>query len=223
MTATGPARLRRGAARRHERPEGSGEPQRGAPVDREGSGEPQRGAPVNTPAGRPDRDRREGVAIWRRLEPQAAVFDRVAKQSGGAEGELLAVRVVVATTPARDRALRIPAVGERAARVTAAAGRPPPTGWLLLVDEGPGETWLYLAEERAPDEVLAGFLGRRGRTDFARARRRSRLGGLASAGIFAGLVLIFYSAAFGLGPGGEVLGAVLAAASVVTLIRARPR
>src|SRR6266542_4195691 len=188
MTATGPARLRRGAARRHERPEGSGEPQRGAPVDREGSGEPQRGAPVNTPAGRPDRDRREGVAIWRRLEPQAAVFDRVAKQSGGAEGELLAVRVVVATTPARDRALRIPAVGER-----------------------------------APDEVLAGFLGRRGRTDFARARRRSRLGGLASAGIFAGLVLIFYSAAFGLGPGGEVLGAVLAAASVVTLIRARPR
>src|SRR6266496_888607 len=100
MTATGPARLRRGAARRHERPEGSGEPQRGAPVDREGSGEPQRGAPVNTPAGRPDRDRvegrplsprafrhfgieavlvgaavrqdgllrREGVAIWRRLE-----------------------------------------------------------------------------------------------------------------------------------------------------------
>src|SRR6266496_5772788 len=86
MTATGPARLRRGAARRHERPEGSGEP--------------QRGAPVNTPAGRPDRDRvegrplsprafrhfgieavlvgaavrqegllrREGVAIWRRLE-----------------------------------------------------------------------------------------------------------------------------------------------------------
>src|SRR6266568_2604210 len=194
MTATGPARLRRGAARRHERPEGSGEP--------------QRGAPVNTPAGRPDRDRvegrplsprafrhfgieavlvgaavrqegllrREGVAIWRRLEPQAAVFDRVAEQSGGAEGELLAVRVVVATTPARDRSLRVPAVGERAARVTAAAERPPPTGWLLLVDEGPGETWLYLAEERAPDEVLAGFLGRRGRTDFARARRRSRLG-----------------------------------------------
>ncbi len=36
-------------------------------------------------------------------------------------------------------------------------------------------------------------------------------------------MLIFYSAAFGLGPGGEVLGAVLAAASVVTLIRARPR
>ncbi len=215
-------------------------------MDREGSGEPQGGAPVNASAGRPLSPRafrhfgieavlvgaavrqegllrREGVAIWRRLEPQAAVFDRVAKQSGGAEGELLAVRVVVATTPARDRALRIPAVGERAARVTAAAGRPPPTGWLLLVDEGPGETWLYLAEERAPDEVLAGFLGRRGRTDFARARRRSRLGGLASAGIFAGLVLIFYSAAFGLGPGGEVLGAVLAAASVVTLIRARPR
>src|SRR6266511_609291 len=169
MTATGPARLRRGAARRHERPEGSGEP--------------QRGAPVNTPAGRPDRDRVEG----RPLSPRAF------------------------------RHFGIEAV------LVGAAGRPPPTGWLLLVDEGPGETWLYLAEERAPDEVLAGFLGRRGRTDFARARRRSRLGGLASAGIFAGLVLIFYSAAFGLGPGGEVLGAVLAAASVVTLIRARPR
>src|SRR6266702_1737921 len=242
MTATGPARLRRGAVRRHERSEGSGEPQGGAPVDREGSGEPQGGAPVNASAGRADRDRvegrplsprafrhfgieavlvgaavrqegllrREGVAIWRRLEPQAAVFDRVAEQSGGAEGELLAVRVVVATTPARDRSLRVPAVGERAARVTAAAERPPPTGWLLLV------------EERAHDEVLAGFLGRRGRTDFARARRRSRLGGLASAGVFAGLVLIFYGAAFGLGPGGEVLGAILAAASVVTLIRARP-
>jgi hypothetical protein len=167
--------------------------------------------------------RREGVAIWRRLAPQAAVFDRVAEQSGGAEGDLLAVRVVVATTQARDRALRVPAVGERAARVTAAARRPPPTGWLLLVDDGPGETWLYLAEERTPGEVLAGFIGRRGRTDFARARRRSRLGGLASAGIFAGLVLIFYSSAFGLGPAGEVLGAVLAAISIVALIRARPR
>src|SRR6266508_3738714 len=34
------------------RPEGSGEPQRGAPVNRpEGSGEPQRGAPVNRPEG----------------------------------------------------------------------------------------------------------------------------------------------------------------------------
>src|SRR6266571_4366049 len=121
MTATGPARLRRGADRRHESSEGSGEPQGGAPVDREGSGEPQGGAPVNASAGRADRD---------------------------------------------------------------------------------------LAEERAPDEVLAGFLGRRGRTDFARARRRSRLGGLASAGVFAGLVLIFYGAAFGLGPGGEILGTV---------------
>jgi acetate kinase len=30
-----------------EMPEGSGEPQGGAPVDREGSGEPQGGAPVD--------------------------------------------------------------------------------------------------------------------------------------------------------------------------------
>jgi hypothetical protein len=167
--------------------------------------------------------RREGVAIWRRLTPQAPVFDRVAEQSGGADGDLLAVRVVVATTPARDRAMRIPAVGERAARVTAAAGRPPPTGWLLLVDEGPGETWLYLADEATPAAVLAGFIGRRGRTDFARARRRSRLGGLASAGIFAGLVLIFYSSVIGAAPAGEVIGALLAAVSVATLIRVRPR
>jgi hypothetical protein len=167
--------------------------------------------------------RRDGVAIWRRLAPQAPVFDRVAEQSGDADGDLLAVRVVVATTPARDRAMRIPAVGERAARVAVAASLPPPTGWLLLVDEGPGETWLYLADERTPGEVLAGFIGRRGRTDFARARRRSRLGALASAGIFAGLVLIFYSSVIGAAPAGEVLGALLAAVSVATLIRVRPR
>jgi hypothetical protein len=167
--------------------------------------------------------RREGVAVWRRLAAHAPVFDRVAEQSGAVEGDLLAVRVVVATTSARDRAMRVPAVGERAARVTAAAQRPPATAWLLLVDEGPGETWLYLAEEDTSRAVLAGFIGRRGRTDFARARRRSRLGGLGSAGVFAGLVLIFYSSAFGLGAVGEILGAVLAAISVATLIRARPR
>ncbi len=167
--------------------------------------------------------RREGVAIWRRLEPQAPVFDRVAGQSGGAEGDLLAVRVVVATASARDRGMRVPAVGERATRVTAAAKRPPPTGWLLLVDEGPGETWLYLAEERTPSEVLTGFIGRRGRTDFARARRRSRLGGLASAGLFAGLVLILHSSAPGLRSTGQALGAVLVVISVVTLVRVRPR
>ncbi|HEX8927943.1 MAG TPA: hypothetical protein VGA45_03430 [Actinomycetota bacterium] len=167
--------------------------------------------------------RREGVAVWRRLESQALVFDRVKAQVALRDGDLLAVRVVVATTPARDRALRVPAVGERAARVLSAASEPPPTGWLLLVDEGPGETWLYLAEEDEPAEVLAGFIGRRGRTDFARARRRSRLGGLGSAGIFAGLVLIFYSTAFGIGVAGQVAGAALAALSVVTLVRARPR
>ena len=167
--------------------------------------------------------RRDGVAVWRRLEPQALVFDRVAAQAGGADGDLLAVRVVVATTPARDRALRVPAIGERAARVLEASAEPPPTGWLLLVDEGPGETWLYLADEHEPAEVLAGFIGRRGRTDFARARRRSRLGGLGSVGIFAGLALIFYSTAVGIGTAGQLVGAALAAISVATLIRARPR
>ena len=167
--------------------------------------------------------RREGVAVWRRLASHAPVFDRVAEQSGGAEGDLLAVRVVVATTLARDLAMRVAAVGERAARVAAAAERPPPTGWLLLVDEGPGETWLYLAEERAPSAVLAGFIGRRGRTDFARARQRSRLGRLGVIGVFAGLVLVFSSSAFDLGAAGEILGAILAAVSVAALIRARPR
>src|SRR6266699_2703169 len=120
-------------------------------------------------------------------------------------------RRVPSGTSASRRSCSAPLSSRRAwcgARVTAAASRPPPTGWLLLVDEGPGETWLYLAEERTPGEALAGFIGRRGRTDFARARRRSRLGGLASAGIFAG---------------GEILGTVLAAMSIVTLIRARPR
>ncbi len=167
--------------------------------------------------------RREGVAVWRRLASHAPVFDRVAEQSGGAEGDLLAVRVVVATTRARDLAMRVPAVGERAARVAAAAERPPPTAWLLLVDEGPGETWLYLAEEGAPGAVLAGFIGRRGRTDFARARQRSRLARLSGIGVLAGLVLVFSSSAFGLGAAGELLGAVLAAISAAALIRTRPR
>ena len=168
--------------------------------------------------------RREGVAIWRRLAEHAPVFDRAVEQSGGEERDRLAVRVVVATTPGRDRAMRVPAVGDRAARVAAAAkGPPPPTGWLLLVDQGPGETWLYLAEERTPAQVLAGFLGRRGRTDFTRARRRSRLGGLGSAGIFVGLVLVLYSSATRFGVPGEVLGAALLAVSVTALFRARPR
>jgi hypothetical protein len=168
--------------------------------------------------------RREGVAIWRRLEAQAPVFDRIAGQAGaGAEG-LLEVRVVVATTPGRDRAMRVPALGERAARAQAAAAGPPPaTGWLLLVDEGPGETWLYLADEQTPAAVLAGFLGRRGRTDFARARRRSKASRLASLGIFAGLMLVVYGPAARLGMVGQTLGAALVVASVAALVHARPR
>jgi hypothetical protein len=173
--------------------------------------------------------RREGVAIWRRLEAHAPVFDRVAGQAGAGDAGagdagLLEVRVVVATTPSRDRAMRVPALGERAARAQAAAARPPPaTGWLLLVDEGPGETWLYLADEREPAAVLAGFLGRRGRTDFARARRRSKAGRFASLGIFAGLVLVVYGPAARLGVVGQTLGAALVVASVAALVHARPR
>jgi hypothetical protein len=182
--------------------------------------------------------RREGVAVWRRLPEHAPVFDRLAATAevGQPEGsgdppggspdgrELLAVRVVVAVTPARDRAMRVPATGERAARVLAAAEGPvPDAGWVLLVDEGPGETWLYLAEEEDPAAVLAGFLGRRGRTDFDRARRRSRLGSLGSVGLLLGLVLAIYGGAMGLGTAGQAIGGTVIAASLLTLVRARPR
>jgi hypothetical protein len=168
--------------------------------------------------------RREGVAVWRRLPEHAPVFDRLAATTGTDEDGLLPVRVVVAVTPARDRAMRVPATGERAARVLAAAEGPvPDAGWVLLVDEGPGETWLYLAEEDDPAAVLAGFLGRRGRTDFDRARRRSRLGSLGSLGLLLGLVLAIYGGAMGLGTAGQAIGGTVIAASLVTLVRARPR
>jgi hypothetical protein len=168
--------------------------------------------------------RREGVAMWRRLPQHAPVFDRLAATTGVAEDGLLPVRVVVAVTPARDRAMRVPATGERAARMLAAADGPvPDAGWVLLVDEGPGETWLYLAEEDDPAAVLAGFLGRRGRTDFDRARRRSRLGSLGSVGLLLGLVLAIYGGAMGLGAAGQAIGGTVIAASLLTLVRARPR
>jgi hypothetical protein len=168
--------------------------------------------------------RREGVAVWRRLPEHAPVFDRLAATTGTDENGLLAVRVVMAVTPARDRAMRVPATGERAARVLAAAEGPvPEAGWVLLVDEGPGETWLYLAEEDDPAAVLAGFLGRRGRTDFDRARRRSRLGSLGSVGLLLGLVLAIYGGAMGLGAAGQAIGGTVIAASLLTLVRARPR
>jgi hypothetical protein len=169
--------------------------------------------------------RREGVAVWRRLPEHAPVFDRLAEATGVDSDGLLPVRVVVAVTPSRDRAMRVPATGERAARVLAAAERPPPetAGWVLLVDEGPGETWLYLAEEHDPAAVLAGFLGRRGRTDFDRARRRSRLGSLGTVGLLLGLVLAIYGSAMGLGTAGQAIGGTVIAASLLTLVRARPR
>jgi hypothetical protein len=152
------------------------------------------------------------------------VFDRLAATTGIDQDQLLPVRVVVAVTPARDRAMRVPATGERAATVLAAAEGPvPDAGWVLLVDEGPGETWLYLAEEDDPAAVLAGFLGRRGRTDFDRARRRSRLGSLGSLGLLFGLVLAIYGGAMGLGTAGQAIGGTVIAASLLTLVRARPR
>jgi hypothetical protein len=191
--------------------------------------------------------RREGVAVWRRLPEHAGLFDRLAatapRLGGATDGDdLAAVPVVVAVAPRRSRALRVPAVGARAEWALTAAervragsdpapdlgpdpgpGRAPAAGWLLLVDEGPGETWLYQGEGRGPAEVLDGFLGRRGRTDFGRARQRTRRGGLAGAGAFAGLVLAIYSSAIGLGSAGHVAGLVLLAASLAVLVAARPR
>ena len=168
--------------------------------------------------------RREGVAVWRRLPEHAPVFDRLAATTGTDQDRLLPVRVVVAVTPARDRAMRVPATGERATRVLAAAEGPvPDAGWVLLVDEGPGETWLYLAEEDDPAAVLAGFLGRRGRTDFDRARRRSRLGSLGTIGLLFGLALAIYGGAMGLGTAGQAIGGTVIVASLLTLVRARPR
>jgi hypothetical protein len=167
--------------------------------------------------------RREGVAVWRRLAEHGPVFDRLAATATVDPDGLLPVRVVVAATPARDRAMRVPAIGERAARVLAASEPPPTAGWLLLVDEGPGETWLYLAEEDRPAAVLEGFLGRRGRTDFARARRRSGIGSLASLGLLLGLFLAIYGAALGLGPPGQVAGAAMVVACIAALVAARPR
>jgi hypothetical protein len=167
--------------------------------------------------------RREGVAVWRRLAEHAPVFDRLAAGAATDPDGLLPVRVVVAATPARDRAMRVPALGERADRVLAATERPPAAGWLLLVDEGPGETWLYLAEEDQPAAVLEGVLGRRGRTDFARARRRSGIGGLASVGLLLGLFLVIYGSALDLGPAGQLFGAGVVVASLAALVTVRPR
>jgi hypothetical protein len=168
--------------------------------------------------------RREGVATWRRIAEHGPVFDRLAATAAVDPDGLLPVRVVVAATPSRDRAMRVPAMGERAARVQAAAehaeGSAP---WVLLVDEGPGETWLYLAEEDDPAAVLDGFLGRRGRTDFARARRRSGVGSMASLGLLAGLFLVIYAGALGLGAAGQLLGAAMIVTCLAALITARPR
>jgi hypothetical protein len=178
---------------------------------------------LGPPAAQDGLVRREGVAVWRRLDQHGPVFDRLAATAAVDPDGLLPVRVVVAATPARDRAMRVPAVGERAARVLAAMERRPPAGWLLLVDEGPGETWLYLAEEDHPAAVLEGFLGRRGRTDFARARRRSSIGSLGSLGLLLGLFLVIYGGAINLGPPGQVLCAGLLLTSLAALITARPR
>jgi hypothetical protein len=180
--------------------------------------------------------RREGVALWRRLPGHAAVFDRVAGTSpaGVIDGaaDLLAVKVVVLTTAGRQRGLDVlvsaPAVGGRAASVLGAGagepdGLPPEPGWLLLVDEGPGETWLYLAEEPDPARAVRAFLGRRGRTDFARARRRTRVAGWGSAAVLSGFGLGVYAPALGAGGAVQAVGALLVAGGLALLVTVRGR
>src|SRR6266700_7494989 len=107
---------------------------------------------LGSPTGQDGLVRRDGVALWRRLEAHAPLFDRIAREAaaathgaaddaanGLATDGLLAIRVVTAATPGRDRAMRVPMFGELAARVLQLAEGPPPEpGWLLLVDEGPG-------------------------------------------------------------------------------------
>ena len=167
--------------------------------------------------------RREGVAVWRRMSEHGPVFDRLAATAAVDPDGLLPVRWW--WPPPR------PGTGPCASRpwasmrpgVQAASDPPPAAGWLLLVDEGPGETWLYLPEEDHPAAVLDAFLGRRGRTDFARARRRSGIGTLASLGLLLGLFLVIYGSAIGLGPAGQLAGAGMILASLAALVSARPR
>jgi hypothetical protein len=178
--------------------------------------------------------RREGVAVWRRLPGHAAVFDRVARSRPGsagvidASGDLLAVKVLVLTTAGRQRGLREAALAGRAATVLEAGagahdGLPPEPGWLLLVDEGPGDTWLYLAEEGDPERAVRSFVGRRGRTDFARARRRTRWAGWGGLAVAAGFGLGVYAPALGLGGPGQAGGAALVGGGLWLLASARPR
>ena len=166
--------------------------------------------------------RREGVAVWRRMNEHGPVFDRLAATAAVDPDGLLPVRGG-GRHPARDRAMRVPAMGEHAARVQAASDPPPAAGWLLLVDEGPGETWLYLPEEDHLAAVLDAFLGRRGRTDFARARRRLRDRVARQPRAAPWLFLQIYGSAIGLGPAGQLAGAGMILAHLAALVSARPR
>ena len=167
--------------------------------------------------------RREGVAVWRRMNEHGPVFDRLAATAAVDPDGLLPVGwwwppPRPGTGPCASRPWASMRPGSRPP-----ATPPPAAGWLLLVDEGPGETWLYLPEEDHPAAVLDAFLGRRGRTDFARARRRSGIGTLASLGLLLGLFLVIYGSAIGLGPAGQLAGAGMILASLAALVSARPR
>ena len=67
------------------------------------------------------------------------------------------------------------------------------------------------------------MLFRSGRTDFARARRRSGIGSLSSLGLLLGLFLVIYGSAIGLGPPGQLAGAAMLLAALAALVVARPR
>ena len=163
--------------------------------------------------------RREGVAVWRRMAEHGPVFDRMAATATVDPDGLLPVRVVVAATPAGTGPCASPPWAS-AARVEAAAEPPPEAGWLLLVDEGPGETWLYLAEEDHPAAVLDGFLGRRGRTDGPAPLRRRQPGQPRPA---PGAVPGDLRQRPRPRPPGQVAGAGMIVACLAALIAARPR
>ena len=70
---------------------------------------------------------------------------------------------------------------------------------------------------------MRAFVGRRGRTDFARARRRTRFTGWGSAAVVAGFGLGVWAPALELGASGQVAGGVLVAAGLTLLVGARGR
>ena len=93
------------------RPEGSGEPQGGAPVDREGSGEPQGGAPV-------------GRVMLNYGHTLGHALERLAGYRGLRHGEAVALGMVFAARVAEAIGLAEPGLADGHVRLLAALGLP---------------------------------------------------------------------------------------------------